>query len=432
MRSLSAAPLKNKKPKYWVPTLYFGEGLPFVATITVSVLMYKSLGLSDAHIALFTSLVGWPWALKPLWGPFLEMFKTKKHFVVATQFFTGVGFGLLALCLPFDGFIKYSLVLYTLIAFNAATHDIVADGVYINALSSRQQARYIGWQGAFYNLAKVLSQGALVYLAGILESTWGIKEAWMLVMGLFAAIMVLLALYHIRMLPGGGTQGHVSNLHEAYLTFADVVRTFFQKKNVLWATAFIILYRSAEGQLAKIVPLYLRASPESGGLGLDTASVGIAYGSYGAIAFVIGSLLGGYFTARRGLRRSLFILCCFFNLPDLVYVWLSLWSPDDFSIICAAIVIEYLGYGFGFVGVTLFMMQQIAPGPYPTAHYAFATSIMNLGLLIPGTMSGYISDYLGYQNFFIWVMIATIPSFLVAWYVPFVDHEDCAQPPPES
>ena len=412
-------PTKPKHPATWVPTLYFSEGLPFVATATVSVLMYKSLGLTDAQIAFFTTLVMWPWTLKPLWGPLLEMFKTKKHFVIATQFIGGVSFGLLALTLPLDGFLRYSLAMFVIIAFNSATHDIAADGVYINTLSSKQQAQYVGWQGAFYNVAKVLSQGALVYVAGKLELTIGVTEAWMVVMGLFGGILVLLGLYHLRMLPSGGSSNGVESLQKAFETFWMVVKTFFEKKYILWGIAFIVLFRTAEGQLTKIVPLFMRAARADGGLGLLTSDIGIAYGIFGAAAFVLGSIAGGYFVAKNGLQRSIFILCVVFNVPDAVYAYLAFTLPENFAIVCSAITIEWFGYGFGFVGIILFMMQQIAPGKYKMAHYAFATAVMNLGFMLPSMISGYISDFLGYRNFFLWVMAATIPSFLVAWFVPF-------------
>jgi PAT family beta-lactamase induction signal transducer AmpG len=411
--------MKPKHPATWVPTLYFSEGLPFVATATVSVLMYKSLGLTDAQIAFFTTLVMWPWTLKPLWGPILEMFKTKKHFVIATQFIGGVSFGLLALSLPLEGFLRYSLAMFVVIAFNSATHDIAADGVYINTLSPKQQAQYVGWQGAFYNVAKVLSQGGLVYVAGRLELTIGVTEAWMVVMGMFGGILMLMSLYHFKMLPSGGSSNGVQSLHEALETFWQVVKTFFQKKNVLWGITFIILFRTAEGQLTKIVPLFMRAAREDGGLGLLTSDIGIAYGIFGATAFVLGSIASGYFVAKRGLKSSIFILCIIFNVPDAVYAYLAFTAPENFAIICGAITIEWFGYGFGFVGIILFMMQQIAPGKYKMAHYAFATAVMNLGFMLPSMISGYISDFLGYKNFFLWVMVATIPSFLVAWFVPF-------------
>lgn len=415
---------KKLSPAFWVPTLYFAEGLPFVAVATVSVLMYKDMGLSDSQIAFFTTLIAWPWTLKPFWGPLLEMFKTKKYFVVATQFIGGVAFGLLALTLPLHGFFKYSLVLFAIIAFNSATHDIAADGLYINVLSEKLQAKFIGWQGAFYNIAKVFSQGALVYIAGRLELSAGVTHAWMMVMGIFGLVLLSLSLYHMKMLPAGNPAARVQNLKEAFSTFWDVVKTFFAKKNIWWGVAFIVLYRFAEGQAVKIVPLFLRSARTHGGLGLSTSEIGIIYGIFGAAAFVLGSILAGYFTAKRGLKKSLFILCCFFNIPFAVYAFLAITDPTSFFIISLAVVFEYFGYGFGFVGLILFMMQQIAPGKYKMAHYAFATALMNLGFMIPSMISGFLSDYLGYRNFFIWVIIATIPSFLITWLVPFTEHSD--------
>ncbi len=414
---------KPAHPARWVPTVYFAEGLPFVAIAMVSSLMYKNMGLADAQIAFWTSLVMLPWTLKPLWGPLLEMFKTKKHFVVATEFIGGITFGLLALTLPLDGFFRYSLALFAIVAFNGATHDIAADGVYINVLSRKLQAQFVGWQGAAYNIAKVFTQGALVYLAGQLEISVGIVHAWMIVMGVFGAILVLLSLYHIKFLPSGGTANRVTSLREGFTTLWDVVRTFFQKKYILWGILFIILYRFAEGQAIKIVPLFFKAAREHGGLGLTTSEIGIVYGTFGAAAFVVGSLLAGYFTAGRGLRKSLFILCCFFNIPFAVYAFLAISVPTSLWVIGAAVVFEYFGYGFGFVGLTLFMMQQIAPGKYKMAHYAFATGIMSLGMMIPSMLSGLISDWLGYKDFFIWVVFATIPSFLMTWLVPFREIE---------
>lgn len=416
--------MKKRGPAFWVPTLYFAEGLPFVTINVVSVLMYKSLGISDADIAFYTTLVILPWTLKPLWGPLLEMFKTKKYFVIATQFIGGIGFGLLALTLKLPSFFQYSIALLAIIAFNGATHDIAADGVYINALTGKEQAKYVGWQGAFYNVAKVLSQGAFVYLAGQLEGSVGVVHAWMIVMALFGGILIVLSIYHARVLPSGGAAGEVKTAKEAFGTFWDVVKTFFEKKYVGWGIAFIILYRFAEGQAMKIVPLFFRADRAVGGLGLSTSQIGIIYGIFPPVAFIIGSILAGYFTAKLGLRKSLIILCAFFNIPFAVYAFLAFTTPTSLVTIGTAVVFEYFGYGFGFVGLTLYMMQQIAPGKYKMAHYAFATGVMNLGLMIPAAMSGFISDFLGYKHFFLWVMIATIPSFLVTWLVPFREVEE--------
>ena len=166
------------------------------------------------------------------------------------------------------------------------------------------------------------------------------------------------------MLPVGGATGGVKSTKEAFSTFGNVVVTFFAKKYIAWGIVFIILYRFAEGQAMKIVPLFLKADRVSGGLGLSTSQVGIIYGVFPPAAFILGSVLAGYFVAKRGLKKSLFILCCFFNIPFAVYAFLAFTTPTNLYSIGTAVVFEYFGYGFGFVGLTLYMMQQIAPGKY--------------------------------------------------------------------
>lgn len=412
-------------PAYWVPTVYFGMGLPFVALSMVSVLMFSDMQISNALIAFWTSLVMLPWTLKPLWSPLLEMFKTKKHFVVLTQLITGIAFGLLAFILPVSGFFPYAIALLFIIALSGSTHDIAGDGIYLTELSSAQQAKYIGWQGAFYNLAKILTTGGLVYLAGMLKDQFGVVQAWMIIMLICAAIMGALSLYHSRILPSGGKPTtEIGTAREAVSALWTVIGSFFQKKHIAWYITFIILYRFAEGFAMKIVPLFLKAPIAEGGLGLTVQEIGLIYGSFGAAAFVIGSILAGYYISSFGLKRTLFSLCCCFNIPFAVYLFLAVFQPSDLWLIGSAIVFEYFGYGFGFVGLSLFMMQQVAPGKHKMAHYAFATGIMNLGVMIPGMMSGYLSDALGYRNFFIWVLIATIPAFIVTWLVPFTYETD--------
>ena len=254
----------------------------------------------------------------------------------------------------------------------------------------------------------------------MLKDEFGVVHAWMIVMLMCAGIMILIGLYHIRILPSGGdASGEVNTMSDALNMLWEVIRSFFQKKHIAFYIVFIILYRFAEGYAIKIVPLFLKASVADGGLGLSTQDIGLVYGTFGAGAFILGSLLAGYYISAFGLRKTLFSLCCAFNIPFLVYFLLALYQPSDLWIIGMAIVSEYLGYGFGFVGLMLFMMQQVAPGKHQMAHYAFATGIMNLGVMLPGMMSGYLSDWLGYRDFFIWVLIATIPAFIVTWLVPF-------------
>ncbi len=420
--------MNNKKatnhPMTWIPTVYFAMGLPFVVIAQVSALMYKDLGISDTQIAFWTSLILLPWTLKPLWSPVLEMFKTKKHFVVATQLFTGIMFVLAALALPMSNFFTYTIALLGLIALSGSTHDIATDGVYLSVLKPELQAEYIGWQGAFYNIAKVVSLSGIVYLAGIFEKAYGLTQAWMIVLGIYGFIMLILGLYHIKMLPSGGHATEVKTFREGVDTLIKVLRTFFQKKFIFWHIIFIILYRFAEGFAIKIAPLFFKASVADGGLGLSNEDVGIIYGLFGAGAFVVGSILGGNYIARKGLKTSLYRIALVFNLPFVVYTVLATFQPDNFYLIAMAVLVEYFGYGFGFVGLTLFMMQQIAPGKYKMAHYAFASGIMNLGFMIPSSISGYLSDMLGYKMFFTFVLIAIIPSLLVARFVPFKKQEN--------
>lgn len=433
---------KRRSPITWVPSAYFAMGLPFVVLNMVTVLMFKGLEVDDKLITFWTSLILLPWTLKPLWSPFLELFKTKKFFVVATQLTTGIAFGLVALSLNLSSFFAISIALLAVIAFSGATHDIACDGVYMSELSNSEQAKYIGWQGAFYNIAKIVATGGLVYLAGyfiesyseagsVLEAN---KKSWMTIMLILSAVMILLALYHIFALPSTkvvkneGKRSGKEILSELYNVLSD----FFRKTHIIYYICFIILYRFAEGFVMKIVPLFLKAAREAGGLGLSEKEIGLYYGTYGAAAFVLGSLLAGYYISSKGLKNTLFTLCCIFNLPFVVYAFLAFFQPESGLIICSGIVFEYFGYGFGFVGLTLFMMQQVAPGKHQMAHYAFASGIMNLGVMIPGMMSGWVCETLGewfnrpggYEPFFIFVLIATIPAFLITYFIPFKYNQD--------
>jgi len=412
-------PTNKRNPIYWVPSTWFAMGLPFVALAAASSIMYKNMGISDSQIAFWTSLIMLPWTIKPLWGPFLEMFKTKKFFVYSTQIFTGCVFGLIALTLHLNHFFAFSIALFAIIAFSGATHDTAADGVYLNELSPKMQATYVGWQGAFYNIAKIFSGGILVYLAGELEKKQGVATAWMVVMFLYGVMMVVLGLYNRAVLPDNENNTQPQNLKEGLAILKDVIITFFQKKNIWYSLCFIVLYRFAEGQAIKITPLFFKAARSEGGLGLTTSQIGLLYGVFGSLAFVIGSIAAGYFISNKGLtRKSLLILCSFFNIPFLAYAYLAVYIPDNLMVIGIAVAVEYFGYGFGFIGLILFIMQNMAPGKYKMAHYAFGSGLMNLGFMVPSMISGFVSDYLGYKDFFIWVLISTIPAFIITWLVP--------------
>ena len=304
---------------------------------------------------------------------------------------------------------------------SGATHDIAADGTYMSVLSNEEQARWIGWQGAFYNIAKIAATGGLVYLAGSLIKIFGVTKAWTFIMLIIAIIMVSIGIYHYFILPNPKKKAQETpqslsdSLNELLKVFID----FFKKPHILYYIFFIILYRFAEGFVMKIVPLFLKAPRAEQGLGLTEQEIGLCYGTFGAAAFVIGSILAGYYIAHRGLKKSLFSLALVFNIPFIAYTLLAIYQPENLIWIGGGIVMEYFGYGFGFVGLSLFMMQQVAPGKHQMAHYAFASGIMNLGVMLPGMLSGLCSDILGYRRFFIFVLICTIPALLITWFVPF-------------
>ena len=419
-------------PLRWVPSLYFAMGLPFVVLNMVAAVMYKDLGVTDAQIAFWTSLVMWPWTIKFLWSPFLELFRSKKFFVVTTQLATGVLFGLAALALHLPAFFAVTVALFAAVAFSGATHDIAADGVYMSELSATDQAKYIGWQGAFYNLAKLVATGGLVWLAGWLferfcgpglDSAAASRSAWSVICIILAVIMLAAGLWHMRSLPSGGAAASGRTLSDGLHGLREVIVSFFAKRHIWCYIAFIILYRLGEGFVMKIVPLFLKADTAAGGLGLTNRQIGLYYGTFGAGAFLLGSLLAGYYIAGRGLRRTLFTLVCVFNLPFAVDALLAWFRPTGMWLVGGGIVMEYFGYGFGFVGLTLFMMQQVAPGPHQMAHYAFASGIMNLSVMLTGMASGYLSDLLGYRTFFLAVLLATVPAFVMTRLVPFTFDE---------
>lgn len=416
-------------PLGWVPSLYFAMGLPFVVLNMVSAVMFKDLGIPDAQIAFWTSLIMWPWTIKFLWSPFLEIFRTKKFFVVSTQLVSGVMFGLAALALHLPSFFAVTVAIFAVIAFSGATHDIAADGVYMSELSQADQAKYIGWQGAFYNLAKLVATGGLVWFAGWLYERFddgrmaafdAFVQSWTVVLAILCVLLVLLGLYHARRLPSdGASAGGHHTLREGMDGLREVIAAFFTKKHIGLYILFIILYRLGEGFVMKIVPLFLKADVSVGGLGLTNQQIGLYYGTFGAGAFLLGSLLAGYYIAARGLRRTLFTLVCIFNLPFLVYALLAAFQPQSMWLVGGGIVLEYFGYGFGFVGLTLFMMQQVAPGKHQMAHYAFASGIMNLSVMLTGAVSGFLSDLCGYKLFFLLVMVATVPVFVMTRFLPF-------------
>ncbi len=409
-------------PWRWIPTLYFGQGLPYVVVMTLAVVMYKNLGVGNTEIALYTSWLYLPWVIKPLWSPLVDLVGSKRRWVVALQFGIGVAFACVALTLPGPGWLQMSLAMFWLMAFASATHDIAADGFYMLALPQRSQAAFVGVRSTFYRLSMIGGQGGLVWLAGWLhERSGNFVQAWMLVFWLLCGLFLLAAAYHLWALPRPATDGPVPRSATLVADGAAVFAAFFRKPDIVRVLAFLLLYRFAEAQLLKLVTPFLLDPTSAGGLGLKTQDVGIAYGTVGIAALTVGGLLGGWIISRRGLKTVLWPLVLCMHLPNTVYIALAAWQPSSLWWVSAAIATEQFGYGLGFTAYMVFMLM-VAGGAdgravHKTAHYALCTGFMALGMMLPGMWAGWLQQQLGYTAFFVWTVVATLPSFAAAAFI---------------
>lgn len=401
-------------PWRWIPTLYFGQGLPYVVVMTLSVVMYKNLGLDNTAIALYTSWLYLPWVIKPLWSPLVDLLGTRRGWVVGLQFLVGAALAGVALTLPLQGFFQMSLAVFWLMAFASATHDIAADGFYMMALKQHQQAAFVGVRSLFYRVSMIAGQGGLVYLAGHLAETTGqVVLAWQVVLGLLGLTFLLLFAWHRAVLPRPAEDRPAAPGAALWPAFVETFTSFFRRRDIALVLAFLLLFRLGEAQLVKLLAPFLLDPRVQGGLGLSTAQLGIAYGTFGVAALTLGGLLGGLTISRFGLKRCLWPMVAAIHTPNLLYVALALWQPDSLALVTAAVAAEQLGYGFGFAAYLMFMIH-VADGEHKTAHYALCTGFMALGMMLPGMASGWLQQQMGYTTFFVWVCVATLPSVAVA------------------
>jgi len=412
----------SRSPIRWVPSLYFVQGLQFFAVMKIAGFMMKNMGLPNDQITHWVNVVGAAWVFKPLWSPFLEMVRSKKLIVVVMQFTGAAGLALMAGALQMPDWFGITVGVMFLLAYASATHDIACDGLYMASLDSTQQAAYAGWQGAFFNASKFLTLGGLFVLAGHLERSIGVSNAWSTIYLLLAVLLGALATYNAYALPGALKTDHVPmSAAGIWSTLIEVVVDFVRKPGVWLALLFIVLFRLGEGQVQTIGPLFLIEAREKGGLGLSTEQIGGIYGTAGTLAFLLGSILGGYFTAWLGLKRAMPALILVMAVPNAVFYYLSVALPQDLMTISAAVALENFTWGFGFVGVILFIMQVVAPGRFQTAHYSLGSGAMQLGLLVPGYFSGDIQTSVGYSNFFLWTVACAAPALVLMFFVKIPD-----------
>ena len=399
----------------WVPTLYFAQGLPFFVVAAMATFLLNDLGMANDEVTNWVNNIGWAWVLKPLWSPLLEVVASKKMLVILFQVIGGVTLAGIAMALGVSTNLSIVIGILAFTAFASATHDIASDGLYIASLSHKLQAEFAGWQGAAFNLARLFSKGGLLVFVGYLEKTTTHPTAWSIVFALMAATMGAVALYHVWALPDTRSGNEARTMNDVWSTFAEVVVDFFRKPGIWFAIAFIVLFRISEGQLQSVAPLFLRAARTDGGLGLSLSEVGLVYGTGATIAFLLGSVVGGYFTAWLGLRRAMIPLVLGMNVPNLVYWWLSVAHPTSLLAIGASLSVEMFGYGFGCVGIILYIMQVVAVGKFSTAHYALGSGVMQLGLILSGKYSGKLQMAIGYDKFFLWTLACAIPILLMAF-----------------
>ena len=405
--------MKSTSPWAWIPTLYFAQGLPYVAVMTISVIMYKRLGISNAELAFYTGWLNLPWVIKPLWSPFIDLIKTKRWWITWMQLLIGVGLAGIAFTIPTDYFFQLTLAVFWLMAFSSATHDIAADGFYMLGLSSHEQALFVGIRSTFYRIATIAGQGLLIMLAGHLEKTTNnIPFSWSITFMVLAGLFLALWVWHKLILPHPDSDKAAREVSASTLLqeFGATFVSFFRKKQAGIAILFMLLYRLPEAQLGKMSIPFLIDPVSEGGLGLTTEQIGFVQGTVGIIGLTLGGILGGIAVSRHGLKRWLWPMVWAISLPDIVYVYLSYVQPTSLMLVNTCVFIEQFGYGFGFTAYMLYLIY-FADGEHKTAHYAICTAFMALGMMIPGMAAGWLQEVMGYQGFFIWIMVCTLATF---------------------
>ncbi len=407
----------------WVPTLYFAEGIPYFIVNTISVIMFKKLGMSNSDVGLYTGLLYLPWVVKPLWSPFVDIIRTKRWWILLSQIIVAVTLVIAAFSVTAETgrqapVFTFTLIIFWITAFASATHDIAADGFYMLALDGGRQSFFVGIRSTFYRLSSVFGQGVLVVIAGIIETRTGnIPFAWTVTLAISSALFACIAVYHIFMLPRPVSDSYRSgNATEIFREFGRTFVTFFRKKGVVVAMLFMLLYRLPEAFLVKMLNPFLLDPVSDGGLGLSTETVGVVYGTVGVLALTLGGILGGLAASKWGLKKVLWPMALSLALPCSVFVFLSMVCPSNLLVINACVALDQFGYGFGFTAYMLYMMY-FADGEFKTAHYSLCTAFMALSMMLPGMVAGYLQEWLGYRAFFWMVIVCCVATIGVTFFV---------------
>lgn len=426
--------LKSINPWLWVPTLYFLEGIPYFLVNNISMVMFNQMGVPNGEMSFFTTLLYFPWALKFLWAPFVDLIKTKRWWFLTMQFLM-LGLAVLTIfSIPHPSpeviaamgtevkLFTGVLIAFIIMAFASATHDIAADGFYMLALTSGVQAEMIGWRSVFYRLSNVFCNSALIAIPGIIYD-WTIKQgeanmpmAWQVTMVITAVIFAIMAVWHVFFTPRPDTDrpNAETTAKDIVTGFGKAFATYFTKPALWVAIAFMLLYRLPEGFLMKMIYPFLLGARDTGGLGMTMQELGVVYGAIGVIFLLLGGILGGYYISKVGLKKAFWWMALAMTLPCLSFVYLSMFLPTNMVYIAIAIAIEQFGYGFGFTAYMMYMMF-FSEGEFKTSHYAICTSFMALSMILPGLVAGYIQEAIGYQHFFWMVIACSVATFTVTF-----------------
>ncbi len=406
--------VRGKSPWTWIPTLYFAEGLPYVAVMVMASIMYKLMGLSNDEITLYVAWLGIPWIIKPLWSPFVDIIKTKRWWILTMQVIIGACFAGIAFSIHTSFYLQLSLAFLFLLAFSSATHDIACDGFYMLGLPTDKQAFFVGIRNTAYRLAVIFGSGLLVMLAGYWARVSGnLHQSWSLVYYVMAALFFGLFIYHRFFLPKPSSDALNANTSFSYIQkeLVESIVSFFKKKHIIATLLFILLYRFSENQLSVLSKLFMLDPIDKGGLGLTAEQVGLLHGTVGVVALLLGGIIGGMAISRKGLKFWLWPMALALSIPHLAYVYLAYELPQNFVIINVCVAIEQFGFGFGFTAFMVYLMY-FAEGKYKTSHYAISTGLMALGVSLANWIGGALEKIMGYQHFFIWVLVCSVFTFI--------------------
>ena len=433
---------KKRSPALWVSVIYFAEGFPYTIVNLMSIIFLKDLGASNELIGL-TSFLYIPWVLKGLWGPVVDIYSTKRKWILFTELFCTLLFLLLALGALGPQAIVISIAVFALIAFVSATHDTAIDGFYLDALDKDQQAFFVGVRSTAYKLAWLAGNGGLVFLAGFLANERVINTnsdgtkifgdfqfsifgrafsfqapafGWAVAFAIAAFLFLLIYLFQLWYLPHPAPFSRGRDRNGAEADFFEAFKSYFTQRRIGWIVFYVLLFRLGDAFMLKMAPPFLMDNSSKGGLTLSTAQMGILYGTVGVVFLLAGGVLGGFVIAKQGLKKWMWPTALLQNSAIALYWLLAKYRPG-IEWVYVVNSFEQFSYGLGVSAYTVFLMRTVRP-EFKASHYAITTAFMAAGILLPGVMSGYLQVRMGYEGYFLMSFLAAVPGLAAIYFLP--------------